>query len=1040
MPYTFHTALGQSKTLVASGTMALAFKKTHTDYLGYPEGGLAVSEATRWCYSETSASLGPIEIRAETFRTVTIATGGARSYNYGVRVYLNGNPYEFIFQQYISAVPGTGGALDVDPRSVDFTTTLSWEIAIDARLQYDWTTTTNAMGSTQPHYEGNESLNIKWIGDSAGDVVMSCTIDDTTIDAVQSATRTISGAIGLLRCSGLGSNVQEEKIIARAQSFSLAPAGYDSALNYAITSEVAWSYSNAELSSGPSYTWTELGATQTVAYTVASTSHSANRAASGASSGAYSAASVAPARGVSLILDAYALTGRIRDGGSDSDPDVLIAQVGTIPSPDVTLVATDGHLAHSFTQRWEQVYNPTTNTVNQLLTTPYGAFTAKIPSTWMTTARGYSNSSVGADPSFGSWFHLKSERIANALTINIATENALPSGTDTAISGGVRRTYSTKIGLTTYRYLSVAVGSAISGAGKVRIIRDASPPVGLGTSYEWTSDRDGNPITGSGPFVIDLLCPSNRAVEIDATASTYPEDSGIRRGEGWLTGPSCVDRLEVTGTTAIGDVKLVRHATDRNATLSCVDQCGGWANSIMTGGSVLYKRAFMGLTVDGRVEALSETDAQLTLTGAPAATPASLSIADMLGDLNHARNRGISATTTLITDAALWQSDQLPSVGLAGAGWLWKASTQEWESTIDKLVALGLPPVIIPEEPVPPTLDTITLDYQLGVRSLVFPANLGDLFGHAGDSTTTGVTQVVGYSMIHSQAIGVVLADPGAPEDPVSVGVRTRSGFGITFPQERGLGNSAAILGEFATGTDWMRGNMVLHDAYTEEGSVAIFAAPRRRHPVRFVSPDSIPGVEAVNPRTGWFGVATSEARQIRWRRWQYPVPFGEAADQDALITSGYNDRQPCLLTRFDGRTLLAFWSRGRAGGDGIYEMWSENEGDTWSTPAMSIPSGQYPRSCADIGGGILRAAYVPDTGGVGVIKGTWQSPGDASPSSVFTFQMSTGGDLRVKKTGFALSPARDGASRLNLVCTAESETATSNWYSEDDGHTWTLG
>jgi hypothetical protein len=294
--------------------------------------------------------------------------------------------------------------------------------------------------------------------------------------------------------------------------------------------------------------------------------------------------------------------------------------------------------------------------------------------------------------------------------------------------------------------------------------------------------------------------------------------------------------------------------------------------------------------------------------------------------------------------------------------------------------------------------------------------------------------------MIHSQAIGVVLADPGAPEDPTLVGVRTRTGTLVPYPDLRGSDTSGAVLGEYATGTDWMRGNMVSHDVYTDDVSAIVLPAPRRRYPARFVIPDSIPGVEAVNTWIGWFGVASSEDRQIRWRRWQTPSLFTALPDQDALVTSGFNDRHPCLLTRFDGRILLSFWSRGRAGGDGIYEMWSEDEGDTWSTPTMSIPSGQYPRSCADIGGGILRAAYVPDTGGVGLVKGTWQSPGDASPSAVFTFQKSTSGDLRIKKTGFDLSPARDSGSRINLVCTVEGETSTSNWYSEDDGRTWTRG
>jgi hypothetical protein len=997
--------------------------------------------------------LGPIEVRAESFRQLVAANAFvARTYNYGVRVWLNGTPHEFILQQYVSAVPGTGGALDVDPRGVEFTANLSWEIAIDAVLAYEWSILSGGMGSTQPLYEGNERMQMRWEGDPGGDVVMSCTIDETTISGVQTASRTISAAlVGELRCYSLGTNLQEELIRAEARSFCLAPAGYNGALNYETLSSLTWAYSNADLSSGPTYTWTELGATQTVAYGTNSASHTANRLASGTLDTArYAILSVAPPRGVTLILDAYALTGRIRDGGSESDPDVTMFDVGSIASPDVTSVATNGHLEHSFTQRWEQVYNPTNNTTNNLLKSRYGAFSAKIPASWMTLARGYLNTSVGTDSSYGSHFHLKLERIGEALTLSLAGENLLPSGTDTTITGGVRRTYSTKIGLTTYRYLSVAVGSSISGDGTIRIVRDSGATVGLTTSYEWSSDRDGNPITGAGPFVIDLLCPSNRTVEVDTTPTTQPEESGIRRGESWLTGPSWIDRIEVIGASSIGEVKLVRHATSPAASVSCVDQLGAWHNAIFGSSTPTYRRAFLEATVDGRVEAVSESDSQVAQIGASATNvvASSLSVKELLDALNHARNRGLAATTTLVSSAGstLWNTDQLPAVGIGGAGWLWRAATQSWESTIG--TALGGAPIdgeaplilLSPGDPEPIPTDSLALDYQLGVRELVFPANLGDLFGHEGTGATTGVTQVVGCSMIHSQAIGVVLADPGAPEDPTLVGVRTRTGTLVPYPDLRGSGSSGSVLGEYSTGTDWMRGNMVSHDVYTDNGSAIILSAPRRRYPARFVIPDSIPGVEAVNTWIGWFGVASSEDRQIRWRRWQTPSLFTTSPDQDALITSGFNDRHPCLLTRFDGRILLSFWSRGRAGGDGIYEMWSEDEGDTWSTPTMSIPSGQYPRSCADIGGGILRAAYVPDTGGVGVLKGTWQSPGDASPSAVFTFQKITGGDLRIKKTGFDLTPARDSGSRINLVCTVEGETSTSNWYSEDDGRTWTRG
>jgi hypothetical protein len=954
MPSTLHVGIGQQKTLVASGTMALAFKKTHTGYLGYPEGSLDVSQASRWCYSQNKVLLGPIEFRAETFRTLVAANAFVpRTYNYGVRVWLNGTPHEFILQQFVSATPGTGGALDVDPRSVEFTANLDWEIAIDATLAYEWSILSGGMGSTQPLYEGNERMQMRWEGDPAGDVVMSCTIDETTVAGGQSTSHTISSSgVGALRCYSLGTNLQEEMIRAEARSLCLAPTGYDGALNYALTSSLTWAYSNANLSSGPSYSWTELGATQSVAYGTNSASHAANRLASGTlDSARYASLYVAPARGVKLILDAYALTGRIRDGGSDSDPDVTMFQTGTNPAPDVTQVATNGHLEREFTQRHEGVFNPTNNTANALQTNRYGAFSAKIPTSWMTLARGYLNTSVGTDSSYGSHFHLKLDRITDAITLNLATENLLPSGTDTTITGGARRTYSSKLGLTTYRYLSVAVGSAISGSGTIRIVRDGSATVGLITSYEWSSDRDGNPLTGAGPFVIDLLCPTNRTVDVDTTPTTQPEESGIRRGEGWLTGPSWIDRLEVLGTTGIGDVKLVRHATDRAASVSCVDQLGAWHPSIFGSSTPTYRRTFLEVTVDGRVEAISETDSQVVQIGASATNVAasSLSVKELLDALNHARNRGLTATTTLVSSAGSsnWNTDQLPAVGIGGAGWLWKAATQSWESTIAK--ALGgtidgeAPSILIsPGDPVPTPSDSLTLDYQLGVRELVFPANLGDLFGHEGTGATTGVTQVVGYSMIHSQAIGVVLADPGAPEDPVAVGVRTRTGTLVPFPDPRGSGSSGSVLGEYATGTDWMRGNLVAHDVHTDDASAIILPAPRRRFPARFIAQglSLLSMAVSATQRVCRAWRATGGVLGLEFRQVGSPDTWEPASTSLSIPRGG-------CITYDQASATQRLWIAYETSGGGIEARHSDDEGGSWSVATTITSTGRCPAACA---------------------------------------------------------------------------------------------
>jgi hypothetical protein len=711
---------------------------------------------------------------------------------------------------------------------------------------------------------------------------------------------------------------------------------------------------------------------------------------------------------VKLVLDAYALTGRIRDGGSESDPDVTMFDVGSIASPDVTSVATNGHLEHSFTQRWEQVYNPTNNTTNNLLKSRYGAFSAKIPASWMTLARGYLNTSVGTDSSYGSHFHLKLDRLTNALTLSLSTENLLPFGTDTTIAGGVRRTYSSKLGLTTYRYLSVAVGSSISGDGTIRIVRDSGATVGLTTSYEWSSDRDGNPLTGAGPFVIDLLCPSNRTVEVDTTPTTQPEESGIRRGESWLTGPSWIDRIEVIGASSIGEVKLVRHATDRAASVSCVDQLGAWHPSVFGSSTPTYRRAFLEATVDGRVEAVSESDSQVVQIGASATNvvASSLSVKELLDALNHARNRGLTATTTLVSSAgsASWNTDQLPAVGIGGAGWLWRAATQSWESTIQ--TALGgapidgeAPPILLsPGDPEPIPTDSLALDYQLGVRELVFPGNLGDLFGHEGTGATTGVTQVVGYSMIHSQAIGVVLADPGAPEDPATIGVRTRTGTLVPYPDLRGSGSSGSVIGEYSTGTDWMRGNMVSHDVYTDDVSAIILPAPRRRYPARFLS------LFATDPLT----VDTVRRRIISAQGKRLACYHAEDRTLDTL--SGEHPPARWLSLDIDPHTRQ-LWALGKLGSELVLYV-SEDWGNTiWEVLRVTGKSGVV---IADPVRGVTASYYEDASGAVQQLlrlpDGTSVGPTAVSLAGVALTAKVLGGDtdewaagrhlLKIKQAG----------------------------------------
>ncbi len=1076
MAYSAIGGYGLRRTLASSGTVSVRYAKTDTGYITQPEG-LTPTQRIRFCHSSVEVEQG-IGFKVEPLRLVTGKAFIGYTYSYVARVtFFDGSTHDFLYYQYVSPTPGTGASVDVDPRVVDFSASLSWSMECDSALTYGY-----VVPGTLPSGE-NGYLGIQWVG--APDAGAQWSITITCGDTLHSGSSTVTSTGPASPSAGAGiygGMADRIKVTATSQS-----VGSGAAQSYACSASGTWAYSNAALSTTASYSWTRAGATQSVVYGTQTTTANSDCASSvsGGSGSVVAISQVESARPIKLIGDVFGFEGRVANSGTLADPTVTVTGAPGVP----TLTATGGSFTHSFTARWELVQGYTgagpSAFANYLNSTSGSGMawqlSARTTNAWMTSARGYASSEGGVDRSYGSELHLKDARIPGAFRLSLADSNTLPGSgdatnpsTDSSVTGGTRRTWGSKLGLTTYRYLSVSVASALTTNGTIKIVRDTggsvyNPLVGGSRQYEWQADYLGQAITGAGPFIIDLLSPTNRpgGVEVDATPATWPEDGFtvnatsrfVRRGEGWLTGPSWLDRIEVIGSASgsaptIGALTLLRRPeTDkRKVLLTAIDQLAGEnAAGLPLGGlgdspAPTFMRPFLCATVDGRVEALSETDYIWNKAGGALVPRLEYSVKEISDQCNHSRNRGVSTSSLLPVAAATnpeWYSDNLPAVGIMGAGYLWNVATQSWSRTIDTIISGGgeIAPLVFGEETPVVSPITIDLDYQLGVSTLSFPGNLGDaIFGHAGDSTTIGETQIVGYSVLHSQAYGAVIGDSEIP-DATLIGARVNNSIpgAIPFPDERGSGDSDTDTGYYKTGTDWMRGWKMFHDIYSPDVSVRLQPGPRRRLPVRFISGDPL-GIESVNARSGWFAVATSESGRIRYRRWQFPCPMGAAATEDSLVTIGFQDKQPCLCMDSNERLLLSFYRKAGASGSGVYEIWSEDDGLSWSTPTLSIPNGLYPRSCVDLSGGILRAAWVADTGTVGFLRGTWQSPGDVSPSAVFTLQKSTGGDLKIKKIGFNLTPARDSASRLNLVCIVEGETDTSNWYSEDDGRVWTRG
>lgn len=105
----------------------------------------------------------------------------------------------------------------------------------------------------------------------------------------------------------------------------------------------------------------------------------------------------------------------------------------------------------------------------------------------------------------------------------------------------------------------------------------------------------------------------------------------------------------------------------------------------------------------------------------------------------------------------------------------------------------------------------------------------------------------------------------------------------------------------------------------------------------------------------------------------------------------------------------------------------------------MSIPNGMWPFTCIDgSSGAAIRVAFVPVSGSMGHLMGTWQDPGDVVPSAPFTLlDASTGSPLQVKESRASMNSAYSGGCELVLNVLLHGETHASLWVSTDDARTW---
>ncbi|HKU51057.1 MAG TPA: sialidase family protein, partial [Nitrospira sp.] len=118
----------------------------------------------------------------------------------------------------------------------------------------------------------------------------------------------------------------------------------------------------------------------------------------------------------------------------------------------------------------------------------------------------------------------------------------------------------------------------------------------------------------------------------------------------------------------------------------------------------------------------------------------------------------------------------------------------------------------------------------------------------------------------------------------------------------------------------------------------------------------------------------------------------------------------------------------------------SDDDGATWNDEEASITNVRYSRIAKSIAGVILKAGFRYNSGssGPGKVYGQYRNPGDTAYSTLTVFKDDGGSDLVFEDDVFDLSGAPDSADRWLLVARKSGDTDVTEFWSTDEGLTWT--
>jgi hypothetical protein len=151
------------------------------------------------------------------------------------------------------------------------------------------------------------------------------------------------------------------------------------------------------------------------------------------------------------------------------------------------------------------------------------------------------------------------------------------------------------------------------------------------------------------------------------------------------------------------------------------------------------------------------------------------------------------------------------------------------------------------------------------------------------------------------------------------------------------------------------------------------------------------------------------------------------------LATPGPNDDYARVFVEPGRERAWIIYQDGDDTASDAREVYSDDDGATWSAPAMAIPGGSRPAAAVGSDGTIYRCAYVG-----GLIQFTRQNPGDPTPVALPVPAIDeTETPIEVEQDTIGLAEAHDMSATLTMSIIVLGETEVSDWRSFDDGASW---